>query len=208
MGVLPRERERAKDRERTLVRGGETRKGWRKQPRASSAFSIDGTFNLPMCADMHARNIDGGLLCIFRYANAVYTITIGAIGEDNGSPYYTEPCAATLAVTYSSSSHGQCDNSAPPLLCRRSVREDTAAWHATLRGNAAWQCPRAAVIKVIKVPSCHADVCLVLATSSYSQAGLSLLQICMLAALPLIPAPLQRPLLQQASSRCCWKQGR
>eukprot|EP00035_Acanthoeca_spectabilis_P021494 m.438547 g.438547 ORF g.438547 m.438547 type:complete len:950 (-) comp18255_c0_seq1:61-2910(-) len=41
------------------------------------------------------------------YCNSIYTIAIGAITEDNGKPYYTEPCTATLASTYSSGSGRQ-----------------------------------------------------------------------------------------------------
>lgn len=36
------------------------------------------------------------------YANSIYTITIGAVGEDGHMPYYAEECASMLAVTYSS----------------------------------------------------------------------------------------------------------
>jgi subtilisin-like proprotein convertase family protein len=41
------------------------------------------------------------------YCNSIYTIAIGAITEDNTKPYYTEPCTATLAATYSSGSGRQ-----------------------------------------------------------------------------------------------------
>jgi len=41
------------------------------------------------------------------YCNSIYTIAIGAVTEDNNKPYYTEPCSATLAVTYSSGSGRQ-----------------------------------------------------------------------------------------------------
>eukprot|EP00038_Savillea_parva_P007732 m.172197 g.172197 ORF g.172197 m.172197 type:complete len:971 (+) comp13486_c0_seq1:235-3147(+) len=55
------------------------------------------------------------------YCNSIYTIAIGAITEDNTKPYYTEPCTATLASTYSSGTghqrsiatvdlHGGCTN--------------------------------------------------------------------------------------------------
>ena len=37
------------------------------------------------------------------YANAIYTITIGAIDEEGKMPNYSEECASMLAVTYSSS---------------------------------------------------------------------------------------------------------
>ena len=36
------------------------------------------------------------------YANAVYTIPIGALGADNVAPWYSEGCAALVGVTYSS----------------------------------------------------------------------------------------------------------
>eukprot|EP00039_Didymoeca_costata_P001820 m.55382 g.55382 ORF g.55382 m.55382 type:complete len:760 (+) comp10981_c0_seq3:158-2437(+) len=38
------------------------------------------------------------------YANAVYTIAIGAIDSQDKKPYYSENCAACMAVTYSSGS--------------------------------------------------------------------------------------------------------
>lgn len=38
------------------------------------------------------------------YANSIYTIGIGAVGSDGRKPYYVEPCAAAMAVTYSSGS--------------------------------------------------------------------------------------------------------
>jgi proprotein convertase subtilisin/kexin type 7 len=41
------------------------------------------------------------------YANSIYTLTIGAIQEDNGLPYYAERCAAMHAVTYSSGKNGK-----------------------------------------------------------------------------------------------------
>lgn len=41
------------------------------------------------------------------YANSLYTIAIGAIAEDGSSPWYTEQCSATVAVTFSSGSAGQ-----------------------------------------------------------------------------------------------------
>ncbi|KAI9141702.1 peptidase S8/S53 domain-containing protein [Paraphysoderma sedebokerense] len=40
------------------------------------------------------------------YANAIYTVTIGAIDRLNKRPYYAEMCAPQLAVTYSSGSGG------------------------------------------------------------------------------------------------------
>ncbi|XP_065187229.1 proprotein convertase subtilisin/kexin type 7-like [Sycon ciliatum] len=39
------------------------------------------------------------------YANSIYTITIGGVGEDNEDPAYNELCAATMAVAYSSDGH-------------------------------------------------------------------------------------------------------
>jgi len=39
------------------------------------------------------------------YANTVYTVTIGAVGEDGAMPYYGEECASMLAVTFSSSAY-------------------------------------------------------------------------------------------------------
>ena len=36
------------------------------------------------------------------YTNSIYTISIGALGRDNAAPYYQEPCAAQMAVAYSS----------------------------------------------------------------------------------------------------------
>jgi kexin len=40
------------------------------------------------------------------YANSVYTIAIGGVDKFDKSPYYAEPCAAQLAVTYSGSQQG------------------------------------------------------------------------------------------------------
>ena len=39
------------------------------------------------------------------YASMVYTVTIGAVGEDGAMPYYGEECASMLAVTFSSSTY-------------------------------------------------------------------------------------------------------
>ena len=36
----------------------------------------------------------------------MYTVTIGGIGGDGTAPYYTEPCAATIAVAFSSWDRG------------------------------------------------------------------------------------------------------
>ncbi|KAL5020538.1 hypothetical protein ScPMuIL_003430 [Solemya velum] len=36
------------------------------------------------------------------YANSIYTVTIGAVDETGNMPYYSEECAAMLAVTFSS----------------------------------------------------------------------------------------------------------
>ena len=36
------------------------------------------------------------------YANSIYTVTIGAVDEDGGMPYYAEECASMLGVTFSS----------------------------------------------------------------------------------------------------------
>lgn len=36
------------------------------------------------------------------YANSLFTITIGSVSSYNSIPYYAEPCAKVLAVTYSS----------------------------------------------------------------------------------------------------------
>ena len=41
------------------------------------------------------------------YANNLATIAIGAIGADGRTTYYSEPCSATMAVTFSSSGGGQ-----------------------------------------------------------------------------------------------------
>eukprot|EP00047_Mylnosiga_fluctuans_P004265 m.233535 g.233535 ORF g.233535 m.233535 type:complete len:1481 (-) comp12531_c0_seq1:233-4675(-) len=41
------------------------------------------------------------------YANNLYTIAIGAIASDGTSPFYSEPCAATMVVTYSSGNGAQ-----------------------------------------------------------------------------------------------------
>ena len=38
------------------------------------------------------------------YTNSIYTISIGALGRDNRAPWYQEPCAAQMAVAYSSNS--------------------------------------------------------------------------------------------------------
>lgn len=40
------------------------------------------------------------------YANSVYTVTIGALDEQDRAPYYAERCAALLAVTYSNGNRG------------------------------------------------------------------------------------------------------
>jgi len=39
------------------------------------------------------------------YANTIYTVTIGAVGEDGAMPFYGEECASMLAVTFSSSTY-------------------------------------------------------------------------------------------------------
>ncbi|XP_019624277.1 PREDICTED: proprotein convertase subtilisin/kexin type 7-like [Branchiostoma belcheri] len=36
------------------------------------------------------------------YANSIYTVTIGAVDENGGIPYYAESCSSMLAVTFSS----------------------------------------------------------------------------------------------------------
>ncbi|GFS18557.1 proprotein convertase subtilisin/kexin type 7 [Elysia marginata] len=36
------------------------------------------------------------------YANSIYTVTIGAVDENGGMPYYAEECASMLGVTFSS----------------------------------------------------------------------------------------------------------
>ncbi|XP_005098392.1 proprotein convertase subtilisin/kexin type 7 [Aplysia californica] len=36
------------------------------------------------------------------YANSIYTVTIGAVDEEGGMPYYAEECASMLGVTFSS----------------------------------------------------------------------------------------------------------
>jgi hypothetical protein len=41
------------------------------------------------------------------YTNSVLTISIGAVDRFDKSPYYAEPCAAQLAVTYSGSTQGE-----------------------------------------------------------------------------------------------------
>uniref|UniRef100_T1ITJ2 P/Homo B domain-containing protein n=1 Tax=Strigamia maritima TaxID=126957 RepID=T1ITJ2_STRMM len=41
------------------------------------------------------------------YANSIYTITIGAVDELGNVPYYSEECAASLAVTFSGGSFGK-----------------------------------------------------------------------------------------------------
>lgn len=41
------------------------------------------------------------------YANTIYTVTIGAVGEDGTMPYYGEECASMLAVTFSSSAYSR-----------------------------------------------------------------------------------------------------
>eukprot|EP01137_Pigoraptor_chileana_P004758 Opistho-2@46829 len=40
------------------------------------------------------------------YTNSMYTISIGSVTDTNKAPWYTEQCAATMAVTYSSGSNG------------------------------------------------------------------------------------------------------
>jgi kexin len=44
--------------------------------------------------NLRISNFDG-------YTNSIYTITVGAIQKNNEHPSYSEPCAATLTVTYS-----------------------------------------------------------------------------------------------------------
>jgi len=39
------------------------------------------------------------------YASMVYTVTVGAVGEDGLMPDYGEECASMLAVTFSSSAY-------------------------------------------------------------------------------------------------------
>lgn len=39
------------------------------------------------------------------YANSIYTVTVGAVDEKYGKPYYAEDCAAMLAVTFSSGNY-------------------------------------------------------------------------------------------------------
>lgn len=41
------------------------------------------------------------------YTNSIYTIAIGAISEHDTSPWYAEPCAAGVVVTYSSGGGGE-----------------------------------------------------------------------------------------------------
>lgn len=41
------------------------------------------------------------------YTNSRYTVSIGAIAEDGKAPWYTEQCASTLTVVYSSGAGGQ-----------------------------------------------------------------------------------------------------
>eukprot|EP00123_Amoebidium_parasiticum_P015840 comp23169_c0_seq2/m.37514 comp23169_c0_seq2/g.37514 ORF comp23169_c0_seq2/g.37514 comp23169_c0_seq2/m.37514 type:complete len:570 (-) comp23169_c0_seq2:8-1717(-) len=38
------------------------------------------------------------------YTNSIYTLSIGAVDYQNNWPWYSEPCSATIAVTYSSGS--------------------------------------------------------------------------------------------------------
>ena len=40
------------------------------------------------------------------YANSIYTVTIGALDEQDRAPYYAERCASLLAVTYSNGNRG------------------------------------------------------------------------------------------------------
>ena len=40
------------------------------------------------------------------YSNSIFTIAIGAIAQDGSTPWYSEPCTATMAVTYSSGGPG------------------------------------------------------------------------------------------------------
>ena len=49
------------------------------------------------------------------YANGPFSITIGAIGADNLTPYYMEECAAMFAVTYSSGGQSKSDLSLPKI---------------------------------------------------------------------------------------------
>ncbi|RUS80156.1 hypothetical protein EGW08_012079, partial [Elysia chlorotica] len=43
------------------------------------------------------------------YANSIYTVTIGAVDEDGGMPYYAEECASMLGVTFSSGTSNKRD---------------------------------------------------------------------------------------------------
>eukprot|EP00128_Syssomonas_multiformis_P015533 Colp12_sorted_trinity150504_noHs@30087 len=43
------------------------------------------------------------------YTNSIYTISIGSVTDQGTSPWYTEPCAATVAVTTSSGGSGNRD---------------------------------------------------------------------------------------------------
>lgn len=38
------------------------------------------------------------------YTNSIYTLSISSASENGGVPWYSEPCASTLATTYSSGS--------------------------------------------------------------------------------------------------------
>ncbi|KAH9510234.1 Proprotein convertase subtilisin/kexin type 7 [Bulinus truncatus] len=43
------------------------------------------------------------------YANSIYTVTIGAVDENGGMPYYAEECASMLGVTFSSGTFSKRD---------------------------------------------------------------------------------------------------
>lgn len=53
------------------------------------------------------------------YTNSIYSITIGALDRKGLHPYYSEMCAALLAVAYSSGSGDAIVSAAPPLPPRR-----------------------------------------------------------------------------------------
>jgi kexin len=76
-------------------------------PKAVLEAFIDGVTNgrswkgsIYVFASGNGKSVDN---CNFDgYANGVFSLTIGAIDNNNAMPVYMEPCAAQIAVTYSS----------------------------------------------------------------------------------------------------------
>lgn len=41
------------------------------------------------------------------YVNSIYTLSVSSASEYGAIPWYSEPCSASLATTYSSGSNGE-----------------------------------------------------------------------------------------------------